>query len=214
MKKIILLLLLGTLLVPTQLFSQKTGQDELNNEFYAGYGAGSIYYFTNNIHHKDYPDYYHDYYNYYYNEYESDPQSAGAFFLGYQRKINKVISVGFQFAFMNLHHTAQYYNSDLDSTVGPYKFTDNLLSGISKINFTYLQLPILQMYSGISIGISVDFGSAEIEGTKYTDKKLYPAGQITLMGLRVGRAFGGFAEFGFGSNGIINVGLNYKFGKE
>ena len=61
---------------------------------------------------------------------------------------------------MNLHHTLEYYDYDLDSHHRTtYKFTDNLLSGISKYHFTYLSLPILQMYSGISLGISVDFGN-------------------------------------------------------
>jgi hypothetical protein len=31
------------------------------------------------------------------------------------------------------------------------------------------------------------------------------------MGLRFGRAFGGFVEFGFGTYGIVNAGLSYKF---
>jgi hypothetical protein len=66
------------------------------------------------------------------------------------------------------------------------------------------------MYSGAAIGISVDFAKEYIGDNKYTDRKVVPAVQMTLMGLRFGRSLGGFVEFGYGSFGIANFGLSYK----
>jgi hypothetical protein len=49
-------------------------------------------------------------------------------------------------------------------------------------------------------------------GISYYDRKLRPAGQLTLMGVRAGHKLAGFGEFGFGTNGIICAGISYRFG--
>lgn len=100
-----------------------------------------------------------------------------------------------------------YSNSDSVKIVSD----DRLITGIARVTFCYLSKPMIRMYSGIGIGLTIDFGRATADGAVTTERKLWPGGQLTLMGLRVGRAFGGFLEFGFGSYGIMNAGLSYKF---
>ena len=67
------------------------------------------------------------------------------------------------------------------------------------------------MYSGIGIGVTMDYYTNEQTTTK-KGQQLLPAGQFTLLGFRVGRALSFFGEFGIGTNSIVNCGLSYKFG--
>ena len=192
----------------------KNSQATLYNDFYAGYGALSILYFTGRMKHSsDYPTESGLYDN---NSSSgnsfTEPQSAGTIYLGYARSLNKVVSVGFMFGYQNFHYTGkghQNYNGN-DSLLS-LTSDDRLVTGIARVSFCYLNKPFVRMYSGIGIGITIDFGKATVNGVATTERKLWPGGQLTLMGLRFGRAFGGFLEFGFGSYGILNAGLSYKF---
>jgi hypothetical protein len=177
-----------------------TQPKEWFNDISVSYSAGSIYYFTGNIGHADYPsDFYQN---------DSDPRGMGAFALSYHRKLNNVVAVGFNASYLNLYHNAyDYEDPGLSQT-----YYDNLFNMLASVRFVYVAKPVITMYSGVCIGLSLDFGKTTFNGITYTDKKIYPAGQLTLMGLRVGKAFGGFAEFGFGTLGIISAGLSYRMG--
>lgn len=181
----------------------KNTQTLLQNDFYVGYGGFSVFYFTginagsfdlirtNNL---------------------SDEQSAGTFFLGYQRSLNSVISTGFLFGYQNFHRTGlgYVYLSD-DNTPQAITVNNDLIMGIARVTFTYLNKPVIRMYSGVGIGLTINLSSVKLNGQTDHDRKLLPGGQLTLMGLRFGRAFGGFVEFGIGTYGILNAGLSYKF---
>jgi hypothetical protein len=178
-------------------------QTLLQNDFYAGYGGFSVFYFTginsgsfdlirtSNL---------------------KDEQSAGTFFLGYQRSLNTVVSTGFLFGYQNFNRTGMGYIYQSDNTT-PEAITvnNNLIMGIARVTFNYVNKPVIRMYSGIGIGLTINLSSVKLNGQTDHDRKLLPGGQLTLMGLRFGRAFGGFVEFGFGTYGIVNAGLSYKF---
>jgi hypothetical protein len=195
----------------------KTNQASLFNDLYGGYGAGSIFYFTGKMSHSsDYPTVSGSYGGMYLvNTTLTDPTSAGTFFLGYGRTLNEVVSMGFMFGFQEIsysgisrYRSSQYTGND---TILHLTNNDFILSGIARILFSYVNKPIIRVYSGVGIGITINLGKAKLGSEEFTDRKLYPAGQLTLMGIRFGRALGGFFEFGFGSYGIINAGLSYKF---
>jgi hypothetical protein len=191
----------------------KRSQTDMPNDFYAGYGALSIFYFTGRMKHSsDYPTE-TSYYDgvYYYNTDYTEPTSPGTFYLGFARSLNKVISVGFMFGYQDIKYTETFKKDYTDTTEYKINASDQLLTGIARVTFCYLNKPSIRMYSGIGIGITIDFGKASGDVDTKTERKLWPGGQLTLMGLRFGRAFGGFVEFGFGSYGIVNAGLSYKF---
>lgn len=206
MKTILLLIICTFLICIPVLLAQsqekptpKQGQTVLFNDLYLGYGAGGLFYWTGRMSHSnDYPS-------------ETGPQtftepsSAGNVFMGYSRTLNRVASVGFLFGFQEFTYTGtgpQAVHTD---------YSDVLLSGLARITFCYLNKPAIRMYSGVGVGITVNFGKATQTDKEFTDRKIWPGGQMTLMGLRFGRAFGGFFEFGFGTIGIVNAGLSYKF---
>jgi hypothetical protein len=192
----------------------KNSQASLYNDFYAGYGALSIFYFTGRMKHSsDYPTETGLYtYTTSSDKRFTEPQSVGTIYLGFARSLNRVVSVGFMFGYQNFHYTgtAHIITNGNDSVLKIIN-DDRLVTGTARLTFCYLSKPYVRMYSGIGIGLTIDFGRATVNGEQTTERKLWPGGQLTLMGLRVGRAFGGFLEFGFGSYGIVNAGLSYKF---
>ncbi len=177
---------------------QKKDQANLYNDFYFSYGTGTIFFFVNN-------------------ESLEGQTLSGTFLVGFARSMNKVISVGFQLSYTNIGRTGTdyYYDYNYNQSVSTnIEMTDNLWQGIANVRFRYLNKPSFCMYSGIGLGVTMDYYSKTTDGTSTTKgRKLLPAGQLTLLGFRVGRAFSFFGEFGIGTNSIINAGVSYKFGE-
>jgi hypothetical protein len=210
MKKLIPLLMV-CILSSTISFSQNdmttpnkttTSQSVLSNDFYLGYGGLSIFYFSGQLIKS---------FNLGYTVSDfTDPSSPGCIFIGYQRSLNKVVSTGFMFGYQDFNSTGTS-TERVTNTKIPVTVDDRLLMGIARFTFCYVSKPVVHMYSGVGIGITMDFATEKANGQSSSDRKLFPAGQLTLMGLRFGRAFGGFIEFGVGTYGILNAGLSYKF---
>ena len=75
----------------------------------------------------------------------------------------------------------------------------------------YLNKKWVSLYSGLSIGGFI--WQERLDNKDGTSKSLdgFLAFQLTGIGVRVGKRFGGFLELGFGNSGIINGGLSVKF---
>jgi len=50
-------------------------------------------------------------------------------------------------------------------------------------------------------------------GLELSRQKLLPAGQLSLLGFRVGRSLAFFGEFGVRKNYILTAGISYKLGE-
>lgn len=167
---------------------EKSHQIDLLNEVYASYGLGSLFYFINQNSSNSY-------------------NSPGTFIVGYTRSLNKIIGVGFQLGFTPI--TTQY---PLGSSYS--KEVNNYLQGLARVKFQYLNKPVFAMYSGVAIGVTLDYYSETSKGGTTTNtQKLYPAGQLTLLGFRVGRGGAFVGEFGIGTLSILNLGVSFKFGQ-
>ena len=204
MKKMILLtvalLIAGTASLYAQTHeakskNQKNDQSDLYNDFYISYGTGTVFYFMDN-------------------EGMKANTLSGTFLVGFARSMNKVIAVGFQLSYTNIGRSEINYSGYPNQTSYTTEMTDNLWQGLANVRFRYLNKPSFCMYSGIGMGVTMDYYSKSATGTPTTKgQKLLPAAQLTLLGFRVGRAFSFFGEFGIGTNSIINAGLSYKFGE-
>ncbi len=80
-------------------------------------------------------------------------------------------------------------------------------------DYRYINNGLIQAYSGFGIGYSyvnesLDQLNVEQSDTATSLNKL--AYQITAVGLRIGKQFGGFVEFGYGYKGIVNVGISVQ----
>jgi hypothetical protein len=173
---------------------EKKDQMDLNNDFYVSYGAGSVFYFIDN-------------------EGMTGNATTGTFVVGFCRSLNSVIAVGFQMSYSRIDRSEDdYYYGYPPSTTFTPSMTDNLWQGIANVRFRYLNKPAFCMYSGIGMGVTMDFYDQTFEYGTNKGQKLLPAAQLTLLGFRVGRALSAFGEFGVGTNSIINAGVSYKFG--
>ncbi len=61
------------------------------------------------------------------------------------------------------------------------------------------------------IGVGVDYYKSNQPNDSYHNAAFNLRGQITPLGITVGRRLFGFAEFGYGAQGIIVGGIGYKF---
>lgn len=169
---------------------QKKDQADLQNEFAASYGTGTLFYFIENKNMKG-------------------NTLSGTFGLTYMRAVNPVIGVGFQVSYTQIGRTesVNYYGT------APYtnSLTDNLWQGMAFVRFRYINSPSFCMYSGIGMGVTMDYYSEIVESTSTSGQELFPAGQLTMIGIRVGRSLAFFGEFGIGTNYILNAGISYKF---
>lgn len=203
MKKLVFIIfLLG---ISFSVFSQndsivKPKSETSNINVYGGYGIGTIYVFTKKVKHD---------YTLPYDISEFTPvSSCGSFIIGFDANVSKIVSIGFDFSYIPLNYTGKM--SDSVHTTMNYK--DNVLSGMIKLQLNYINKPMVRAYSGLSLGVSYIFSSVtDNKNISLSTKTIRPAGQFTLMGIRVGKKLGGFGEFGFGTNGVVVVGVNYKF---
>ncbi|MDP4189865.1 MAG: hypothetical protein Q8905_17600, partial [Bacteroidota bacterium] len=132
---------------------KKTSQNDVLNDLSISYGFGSLYYLIENSNDPDY-----------------SINSPGSFILGYTRTLNKVIGVGFQLAYtpMSVDHNSGYINNETE------KF--NYVQALARVKFQYLNKPTFAMYSGIAIGITLDYHSKTTSGITKNDQKPVPAG--------------------------------------
>ena len=182
----------------------KQNQKNLENEFYAGYGIGSIYNF-NIANGRTFPAPGSSSTS----TTNSNIQSWGTVFLGYNRKLSKIITVGFLVSYLNCTYTSkQNYIVYPQNTY----YDEDLINGLTLLRLNYFNKPGLSFYSGLGLGVTVDFYSSRPAGGESDfSKKLKVAGQLTFLGVRFGRALGGFLEVGVGTNSIISAGVSYKF---
>lgn len=133
----------------------KSSQSTLTNDFYLGYGGLSVFYFSgqlvtsfnlgisaSNL---------------------SDPSSPGCIYIGYSRILNHVVSTGFMFGYQDFQSTGttSVYPSN---TKIPVTINDRLLMGMARVTFCYVSKPFVHMYSGVGIGITMDFATERANG--------------------------------------------------
>jgi len=108
-------------------------------------------------------------------------------------------------------YNTQFINSNNNSIL--HSSTNKFYSILAKFDFYYLTNEWAQLYSGLGIGVTSGTSSLKYSDQAQTQnyEKTFPAAQITFFSLRVGKQIGGYFEFGFGTNGILNLGLSYKF---
>jgi len=168
----------------------KKNQYDVLNDFYIEYGYGSVYFYIDQGQNNAYSF-----------------TSPGSFIFGYTRSLNKVIGVGFMMCYTPV--TAKYNHS----TSGTETMNYNYVQALARVKFQYMNKPSFAMYSGVAIGVTMDYYyETTTEGRTNSSQTLLPAGQLTLLGFRVGRSAAFMGEFGIGTISILNLGFSYKFG--
>ena len=139
-------------------------------------------------------------------------------FVGYRYNFSKHFSLGGMFAYdSNSVKVARDNDNDgkLD-TSDKQIVKRRYMTFAVEPKFNYLAKPAFQIYGYLGLGVTVvKFGNV----TKFAnndqpeaEKQLpYFNAHLTPIGMRFGKEFGGFVEFGYGYKGIMNAGISYCF---
>lgn len=129
----------------------------------------------------------------------------GAFSFQYQYRASKVISIGGVLSFNPVKSSITFDNKSIGA------MSSYFITLMPRIDFTYVSKGIFSMYSGIAVG-----GTYAILQSNYSNKPDQTTTGFTLgfqvncIGFRIGKDIGGFAEFGFGTQGLVNFGLTAR----
>jgi len=137
--------------------------------------------------------------------YKSTVKDYGTFSFQYQYRVSKLIQVGAAVSFNPGSIDVKY---DKGST--SYS-TTYFVSVMPRIDFTYVNRGLITMYSGLALGAT--YYSIRNNYSNQPDNVnsgLLFGFQVNGIGIRVGKNIGGFAEFGFGCLGIVNLGFSAK----
>lgn len=165
-------------------------QTDVLNDFSISYGIGSVYYYIDQNQNSN-----------------LSWNGIGTFMLGYTRSINRVIGVGFEVGFTPVSATNN------NSYGNHYTKNYNYLQALARVKFCYLNRPAFVMYSGVAIGVTMNYYNETNSGSTTAGQSLLPAGELSLLGFRLGRSAAFTGEFGIGTLSILNIGFSYKFGQ-
>lgn len=129
--------------------------------------------------------------------------------LGYKKVLEDYIGVGVTGSYTEFN--SEYIKKSDKSVL--FTTTNRYWALMVKLDIYYVTNEWVQMYSGGS------FGAINYDRTQRipNDPKLYnfnetlPSYHLNLFSLRVGKNLGGYFELGFGTSGIYNFGISYKF---
>ena len=128
--------------------------------------------------------------------------TAGLWSLSYGYRFNKWFDLSVAVSYYG-EYSAVYSNLD-NSKIHP----DNMhaISILPVARFTWLNRKWVRMYSSLALGAHI-----EVEQGTRTYTEGYVGGQLTPIGITVGRSLFGFAEIGLGTQGLATIGLGYRF---
>jgi len=196
-------LLFFGLLAGLSLLSQNVEKSYQHHDILIGYGAFPIDQFLSvesNMLNSSLPDkrYVRDHYS-----------GSGVITLTY-RRISRSgffmwgVTAGYNQSSASVYHVGQLVG-ELDR---------NFITVAVELEYRYVNSGIVQVYSGAGLGYqfgneklkpTVESGLSEVSGS--INRLAY---QANVIGVRIGKTFGGFAELGFGYKGIVNVGLSVQ----
>ncbi len=136
----------------------------------------------------------------------SDYSTTGPFIAGYAFYLSKRLTLGPEFNLIQLRISKNYSSGE--------RVRDNFVfvNLSARLDFRYVNRESMQMYSGICLGPSYIFDRST-DPSRNDRSGLFVSYQLNLFGIRFGREWAGYAEFGFGRNGLLSVGMSKHFWK-
>ncbi|HEX8039268.1 MAG TPA: hypothetical protein VF490_08950, partial [Chryseosolibacter sp.] len=136
----------------------------------------------------------------------SDYSTTGPFIAGYGFYLSKRLTLGPELNFTQLRIKENYSTGE--------RVRDNFVfvNLSARLDFRYVNRESVQMYSGICLGPSYIFDQSTDSSTK-DQSGFFVSYQLNFFGIRFGREWAGYAELGFGRNGLLSVGMSRHFWK-
>jgi len=134
--------------------------------------------------------------------------TSNSLFFEYIYQVNKWFGVGGSAVY--LAYFNQYYDGKTDQYIG-----ENMTEHVSvypTVRFTWYRTPKFGAYSAFGVGQRLVFSRDRVNDVETRSTRNNISGQITLLGFTVGRNIYGFTDLlTLGSQGMLNVGLGYRF---
>lgn len=169
-------------------FANKSTAQQGKSEFSAAYGQYSAYSFQNHTNGYSYST------------------SSGVMLFNYKYYLTNKLTLGLGIGYENISTDGSYFSITPEFT---YTYLDTKNDRVR-----------LKLYGGASIGVT-DYNDNLYNPNPYYNTYPYVrrydnsnaqiTGNATLLGCRVGRKLGFFAELGIGYKGLINAGFSYRF---
>jgi hypothetical protein len=90
-----------------------------------------------------------------------------------------------------------------------YTYTNHNISLMPIVRFAWLRRGIVQLYSGVGLGMSLSVAERVDDRHVVADV----AFDVTFFGISVGRNFFGYLDIGAGSRGVVSFGVGYRFNR-
>jgi len=109
-------------------------------------------------------------------------------------------------------YLGRYYKAAPMNTVEEVLFGNRQTYLLADVRFTYFRRELITLYSGIGLGMELDYHDVSHEPLGTRKLTCLPAAQLTAFGFQLGRkrAYWSF-EAGFGMKGIVNTGIGFRF---
>lgn len=150
-------------------------------------------------------------------------RSTGSVHLGFLRHYNEKINFGFNAAFGSYSTLWAYKDQPDISSGNTVEFFNNYITLAARFNYNWLVEDKFRFYSGFGLGSTLitsdytfkSFNESLLTNTTFqrSTSSFQSDIQVTLIGIRAGKNFAGFAEVGIGYQGFFNVGISYRFKK-
>lgn len=88
------------------------------------------------------------------------------------------------------------------------------LTLMPSVKIDWLRRDFVALYTKLAVGYTMRNESIKYDDSKYSntnDTQFHINCQISPIGVELGRAFRGFAEYGFGEQGMLVLGARYRF---
>ena len=90
---------------------------------------------------------------------------------------------------------------------------DHFITIAPSARVSFLNKKYVNLYAGVALGITYQISSVNPSiGKHFTSHGFHLSGQITAIGVSVGKKWFGYTEVGYGSKGIVSAGFGFRFG--
>ncbi len=132
----------------------------------------------------------------------------GALSVEYKYNIKKWLSLGASVTYERFESK----RFDRITAMVNKRTTIDAITVLPMVKFQYLTSPLVTLYSQIGLGVGLNTSTIKEDAHRtlqYTELSF--AAQFTAIGVTVGKSLFGFAEIGYGSQGVFKMGIGYKF---
>jgi hypothetical protein len=129
---------------------------------------------------------------------------SNAYTVTYRYQVHRRLALALVSGFTRHTTYSTYY------TESPDLYKSRSFFNAFETRFTYSDGQYVQLYGITGLGILLVRTKHRIIPSE-TKTYGWPTCQLTPLGMRIGKKFGGFAELGYGYKGIVNLGVSARF---